>query len=106
MTSAASDHLPAGWKLPSALMIFARRLNGANSAVGNTTFVGNDPDDGAPATPDPTDTSPVTDRPHKTISGDILAGDSDVDGPGPLTVTPGTFATNDGGTVTIESDGD
>ncbi|HEX8066614.1 MAG TPA: Ig-like domain-containing protein, partial [Thermoleophilaceae bacterium] len=81
-------------------------FNGANSAVGNTTFVGNDPDDAAPATPDPTDTNPGADRPHKTITGDILAGDTDVDGPGPLTVTPGTFATNDGGSVTIESDGD
>jgi hypothetical protein len=81
-------------------------FNGANSAIGNTTFVGNDADDGAPATPDPTDTSPVSDRPHKTISGDILAGDTDVDGPGPLTVTPGTFATNDGGSVTIQADGD
>ncbi|HMJ96488.1 MAG TPA: Ig-like domain-containing protein, partial [Thermoleophilaceae bacterium] len=81
-------------------------FNGANSAVGNTTFVGNDSDDGAPGTPDPTDTSPVSDRPHKTISGDILAGDTDVDGPGPLTVTPGSFATNDGGSVTIEADGD
>ena len=81
-------------------------FDGANSAVGNTTFVGNDPDDGAPATPDPTDTAPVTNRPHKTVSGDILAGDTDVDGPGPLTVTPGTFATNDGGSVTIQADGD
>ena len=35
-----------------------------------------------------------------------MAGDTDVDGPGPLTVTPGTFATNDGGSVTIEADGD
>jgi hypothetical protein len=82
-------------------------FNGTNSAVGNTTFVGNDPTDGAPSTPDPTDTSPVTDRPHKTITGDILAGDTDVDSPSSsLTVTPGTFATNDGGTVTIQSDGD
>jgi VCBS repeat-containing protein len=81
-------------------------FNGAQSAVGNTTFVGDDPTDGAMATPDPTDTSPVTDRPHKTVIGDILAGDTDVDGPGPLTVTAGTFPTNDGGTVTIEADGD
>ena len=56
-------------------------------------------------------TTPTTGRrrrrnPKKTISGDILAGDTDVDGPGPLTVTAGTFATNDGGSVTIEADGD
>jgi hypothetical protein len=74
--------------------------------VGNTTLVVNDPSDGAPATPDPTDTAPVSDRPHKTITGDILAGDTDVDSPGPLTVTPGTFSTNDGGTVTLQADGD
>ena len=72
-----------------------RDVHGAR-AIGNTALVVNDPDDGAP--------SPT--HPKKTISGDILAGDTDIDGPGPLTVTPGTFATNDGGSVTIESDGD
>ena len=71
-------------------------FNGSDGAIGNTTLVVNDPDDGAP--------SPS--NPKKTISGDILAGDTDVDGPGPLTVTPGPFATNDGGSVTIEADGD
>jgi Bacterial Ig domain/Bacterial cadherin-like domain len=81
-------------------------FNSTNSAVGNTTFVGNDPDDAAPATPDPTDTSPQANRAHKTITADILAGDTDVDGPGPLTVTPETKATNLGGSVTIEPDGD
>jgi hypothetical protein len=81
-------------------------FNGADSAIGNTTFVVNDPADGAPATPDPTDTSPVTDRPHKTVAGSILAGATDADGPNSPTVVPGTFATNDGGTVTIQSDGD
>ncbi len=81
-------------------------FDGARSAVGNTTFVMNDPDDAAPGTPDPTDTSPSTNRPHKSVSGDILAGDTDIDGPGPLTVVAGTFATNDGGSVTIQADGD
>ncbi|MEA2440977.1 MAG: hypothetical protein QOH76_2401, partial [Thermoleophilaceae bacterium] len=90
-------------------------FNGANSAVGNTTFVSNDPDDGAPTTPDPTDTGPsAAGRPHKTITGDILAGDTDVDGPGPLTVkdtdgTPDSLShqtTTGGGTVAIEPDGD
>ena len=71
-------------------------FNGTNSAVGNTALVVNDPDDAAPA----------LNAPKKSISGDILAGDTDIDGPGPLTVTPGTFATNDGGTVTIQADGD
>ena len=71
-------------------------FNGANGAIGNTSLVVNAPGDGAPA----------LSSPKKSITGDILAGDSDIDGPGPLTVTPGTFATNDGGSVTIEADGD
>ncbi len=72
-------------------------FNGNDSAHGNTTLQVDDPDD---------DKSAPT-NPHTEISGDILAGDSDVDGPGPLTITPGTFPTNDpGGSVTIESDGD
>ena len=65
-------------------------------AIGNTVFVVDDPSDGAP---NPTAL-------HNTISGDILAGDTDVDGPGPLVVQAGTFATTDGGSVTIEADGD
>ena len=71
-------------------------FNGADGAIGNTSLVVNDPGDGAPA----------LSSPKKSITGDILAGDSDIDGPGPLTVTAGTFATNDGGSVTIEADGD
>ncbi|MDX6677682.1 MAG: hypothetical protein QOE31_1734, partial [Solirubrobacteraceae bacterium] len=71
-------------------------FNANDSAIGNTTMVSNDPDDAAPSVSEPS----------TTISGDILAGDTDIDGPGPLTVTPGTFATNDGGSVTIEADGD
>jgi len=71
-------------------------LNGASSAVGNTAFVGDDPSDGAPSVAGP----------KKTITADILAGDTDPDGPGPLVVTAGTFASNDGGTVVLESDGD
>ena len=71
-------------------------FNGANSAVGNTSLVMNDPTDGAPSATGA----------KKSITGDILDGDTDVDGPGPLTVTAGTFATADGGSVTIEADGD
>ena len=44
-------------------------------------------------------------EPKSVVTGDILAGDTDVDG-GPLTIVAGTFATNDGGSVTIEADGD
>jgi hypothetical protein len=44
---------------------------------------------------------------HKSIAGDILANDADnIDGPSPLVVVAGTFASNDGGSVTIEADGD
>jgi VCBS repeat-containing protein len=71
-------------------------FSAADSAVGNTALVVDDPTDGAPS---------LT-APKKSISGDILSGDADVDGPGPLVVTAGTFATNDGGSVLIESDGD
>ena len=71
-------------------------FSGADAAVGNTALVVNDPTDGPPALA----------APKKSITGDILAGDTDVDGPGPLVVTAGTFATNDGGTVTVEADGD
>ena len=71
-------------------------FGGANGAIGNTALVVNDPDDSAP-----TLTSP-----KKAISGDILAGDTDVEG-APLAVTPVTDqATVDGGRVTIEADGD
>jgi Bacterial Ig domain/Bacterial cadherin-like domain len=71
-------------------------FDGANGAIGNTSLVVNAPGDGAP----------TLNSPKKSVTGDILAGDNDIDGPGPLTVTPGTFATNDGGSVTIEADGD
>ncbi len=72
-------------------------FNGNDGAIGNTTLIANDPDDGAPSL-----TSP-----KKSISGDILAGDTDVEeSASTLTVTPGTFATNDGGSVTLEADGD
>jgi hypothetical protein len=68
-----------------------------NGVVGNTSLIGDDPSDGAPA----------QSGAKKTITADILDGDTDPDSPAAnLTVTPGTFATNDGGTVTIEADGD
>jgi hypothetical protein len=71
-------------------------FDGVQSAIGNTALIVDDPTDGPPSLASP----------KKTITGDILSGDVDVDGPGPLVVTPGTFATNDGGAVTIEADGD
>jgi hypothetical protein len=92
----------------------ADTFNATNSAIGNTTLNVNDTvttgagaADGRPPTPDPTDTSPTTDRPHKEITGNIFANDTDPDNASSgFTATPGTFATNDGGTVTIQADGD
>jgi len=65
-------------------------------AIGNTALVVNAPGDGAQ---DPA-------GPQKTITGNILSGDTDVDGPDALGVTPGTIPTNDGGSVLLEADGD
>jgi hypothetical protein len=84
----------------------------STDAVGNTTFVINDPADSAPATPDPTDTGPnvVDGRPHKTVNSNVRSNDSDVDGPGPLVITGvGTDGSNgataDGGTVSVAANG-
>ncbi|WP_460709872.1 Ig-like domain-containing protein [Nocardioides dilutus] len=72
-------------------------FSGTSSAIGNTSLVVDDPTDGAP---DPA-------GPQRTVTGDILDGDTDIDGPNPLVITStGTFATNDGGSVTLEADGD
>jgi hypothetical protein len=70
-------------------------FNAASRAVGNTSLVVNDPSDGAP---DPT-------GPQKTVTGDLLDGDSDVDGPA-LGVRPETVGTIDGGQAVLEADGD
>uniref|UniRef100_UPI003568614C beta strand repeat-containing protein n=1 Tax=Paraconexibacter sp. TaxID=2949640 RepID=UPI003568614C len=70
-------------------------FDGTDAAVGNTTFVVDDPTDGPPS----------ASGPKKSISGDILGNDTDPDSAS-ITVTPGTFPTNDGGSVTLQSDGD
>jgi hypothetical protein len=71
-------------------------FGGSDSAVGNTALVVNDPTDAV-----------LTDvTPRKTIPGDILDGDTDGDGPGPLAVVAGTVTSHDGGTVVLEADGD
>ncbi len=67
-------------------------FNGANSAVGNT----------------PLAVGTTQAQPTKTITGDVLTGDTDVDGPGGLTAGPTgvkAITTQDGGKVTMESDG-
>jgi len=66
------------------------------AAVGNTVLVVNDP----------TDAAPTEAGPHKEVTGDILDGDVDVDGPGPLAVTAETVSSADGGSAVIEADGD
>ncbi|MBR0850054.1 cadherin domain-containing protein, partial [Bradyrhizobium diazoefficiens] len=71
-------------------------FNGANSAIGNTDLVVNDPTDGAP---DPA-------GPQKTLSASLLSGASDIDGPGPLIVVAGNIATANGGSVVMQADGD
>ena len=72
-------------------------FDSANRAVGNTALVGNDPSDGAH---DPA-------GPQKTITADVLSGDTDVDNAAAdLSVHPESKATNDGGSVTIDADGD
>jgi hypothetical protein len=70
-------------------------VDGAKRAVGNTSLVVDDPSDGAPEPPGP----------QKTVTGDILANDADVDGPA-LSVRAETVSTLDGGAVTLEADGD
>jgi hypothetical protein len=70
-------------------------FGGDNGAVGNTALVVNAPGD----------SSPALSTPKKSISGDILAGDTDPDGDPLVVQTVTNQPTNDGGRVTIESDG-
>jgi hypothetical protein len=71
------------------------KFSDASRAVGNTSLVVDDPSDSAP--------DPV--GPQKAVTGDLLANDTDVDGPS-LSVRPETVTTNDGGQAIIEADGD
>lgn len=71
-------------------------FTGANGAIGNTTLVVDDPSDGAPTVA----------TPRRLVTGDLLAGDTDVETPAALAVVPETKATAGGGEVTIEADGD
>ena len=71
-------------------------FTGADGAIGNTSLVVNDPTDGAP---DPA-------GPQRTVSGDILAGATDVDTAlNLLTITAETI-TNASGSLVIQADGD
>ncbi len=71
-------------------------FDGASAAVGNTAYVIDDPTDGPPA----------VDGPHLVVAGDLLEGDTDGDPGTELAVEPGTFASDAGGLVTVEADGD
>jgi hypothetical protein len=78
-----------------------------DQAHGNTTMQVDDTNAGGD------DNKAAPTNPHTEIQGDIRADDTDVDGPGPLIVqSAGSDAgatngqTADGGTVTIEPDGD
>jgi hypothetical protein len=75
-------------------------FDGTNAAIGNTALVVNDPTDAAP---DPT-------GPQKTITGDLLAGATDVDTASTSwTITAmggGTTVTDANGTITFQPDGD
>ena len=73
----------------------AETFNGVKRAVGNTDLVVDDPSDGAPT---------VT-TPKKTVTGDILDGDSDAEGDSFHAVEE-TVTTDLGGTADIEEDGD
>jgi hypothetical protein len=72
-------------------------FNGASSAIGNTSLV---LDDGTgPAAPDPA-------GPQKTISGSLLAGATDPDGPNALTTVAVTNQATAHGHVTISTGGE
>ena len=71
-------------------------LFGTQQGVRNTTFVGDDPSDGAPDPPGA----------HKTVSVDILANDADTDSPTSLGVVSGSVPTAAGGTADLQADGD
>ncbi|WP_183092703.1 beta strand repeat-containing protein [Nocardioides stalactiti] len=70
-------------------------FTGASAAVGNTVLV----------VDDATDAAPSETGPHKTVSGDLLAGDTDPEGDS-LSITAETVTSADGGSAVIEADGD
>lgn len=92
-SAAVSVHVTCVNDAPSAAPI---SFSAANAAVGNTTLLVDDPSDGAPAVA----------TPHKAVTGDLLAGATDVETPGSVAVVADTVATDGGGSVTLEADGD
>jgi hypothetical protein len=68
-----------------------------NGAIHNTSFVVDDPSDAAPN----------VSGAKKSITGDVLSNDSDIETPGSISVVANTNITStNGGKVAIESDGD
>ncbi|NYD28982.1 Ig-like domain-containing protein [Nocardioides kongjuensis] len=66
------------------------------AAVGNTVLVVDDPTDGVPS----------ASGPRKTTTADLLSGAGDVETPGLVTVVADTVSTTQGGSVTLQADGD
>lgn len=71
-------------------------LSAAAAAVGNTVLVVDDPTDGVP----------TATGPRKTTTADLLSGGDDVETPGTVTVVAATVSTTQGGSVTLQADGD
>ncbi|WGY03957.1 Ig-like domain-containing protein [Nocardioides sp. QY071] len=68
----------------------------SEAAVGNTVLVVDDPTDGVPSAAGP----------RKTTTADVLSGADDAETPGTVTVVAATVSTTQGGSVTLQADGD
>ncbi|MCW2922761.1 MAG: hypothetical protein JWM98_165 [Thermoleophilia bacterium] len=79
-----------------APVVGADAINGANSAVGNTTLIVDDPSDGALA----------VSTPSKTVTGDVLANDTDPDAGQTATLTITAMTATAGTITTFQADGD
>ena len=96
-TSTATLHVTVNG-VNDAPTITALTFNGTSSAIYNTDLVVHDPTDAAP--------DPAGPQRTVTLTGGLLNGTSDVDGPNALTVVAESVATSDGGHVTVLANGD
>ncbi len=96
-TSTATLHVTVNG-VNDAPTITALTFNGTSSAIYNTDLVVHDPGDTAP--------DPAGPQRTVTLTGGLLNGTSDVDGPNALTVVAESVATSDGGHVTVLANGD
>jgi VCBS repeat-containing protein len=76
--------------------VAAVTLSAAAAAVGNTVLVVDDPTDGVPSATGP----------RRTTTADLLSGADDAETPGTVTVVAATVSTAQGGSVTLQADGD